>query len=114
MKVTYDLCELDGHEFEVLEDSGAIVDFDMNGNDDQHRTYVDVNSVMFNGEDVTDRLTEHEIDSIKDHIANGEGTLVDDDGNPLPEPWSPTGSCLYCKHKRICKGNCHEPQKRED
>ena len=108
MKASYDLLELGGHEFEVLEDSGTIVEFD----GDEYS--IEVNSVMFNGEDVASRLTEHEMDSIKDAIANGDATIVDDNGMPIEEPWSPTEECLLCSDKNRCGGNCPEPQKRED
>ena len=108
MKASYDLCELDGHEFEVLEDSGAVVEFD--GDEDS----IEVSSVMFNGEDVISRLTEDEMDSLKDAVADGQATLIDDDGMPLKEPWAPTGDCNFCSDKNRCGGNCPEPQKRED
>lgn len=73
MEKTITLCELDGYEFLVTEDSNAVVDFDV---EERGRGYdgtgIVLNTVEFRGEDVLPRLTEVEKDNIVSKIMDGK------------------------------------------
>ena len=74
LTINYDLMVLDDHEFLTSEDSTALVTYSLDYDIDRSNIDRDVfagyivESVMFKGEEVVERLTKYELENIMDEI----------------------------------------------